>query len=97
MEVKIGIDMMEFIREFREIYHFLYENVEPDGYAEAVVAFDNALNNDEFAKFVMEVTKYMCDFISSDREAAAFMYALDKFKAKALEEMQFVYYAKGNT
>jgi len=44
-------------------------------YNEAVTAFDEFLKTNN--KFVGEFVKHRGDFVSSDREAAAFMFALD--------------------
>lgn len=72
----ININIEQFLKQFRKEYAFLWDNYDNvAGYREAVDAFD------EFAPrhkdFVCEFVKYRQDFISSDREAAAFMFALD--------------------
>lgn len=76
MEININIE--QFCKEFQKEYNFLYENNDRvAGYEEAVRAFD------EFApkhkKFVSEFNRYRGDFISSDREAVAFMFAMEKY------------------
>lgn len=74
--MKFNIDIEKFTKQFNKEYKFLYDN---DGYVagyrEAVEAFDNFVV--EHAEFVGKFIEYRCDFISSDREAAAFMFALD--------------------
>lgn len=77
MENKINI--AEFEKQFNKEYEFLYgHNDNVAGYREAVQSFD------EFIKihgdFVGEFAKYRGDFISSDRECAAFMFALETMK-----------------
>ena len=72
----MNINIHEFARQFGKEYSFLYDNNDNvAGYDEAVKAFD------EFApkhkKFLTEFADYRQDFIVSDREAAAFMFALD--------------------
>lgn len=75
------MDIQKFLDKFNDEYDFLYEAAgngrEVAGEDEAVEAFD------EFVKthgdFVGEFAKYRGDFISSDREAAAFMFALGAF------------------
>lgn len=72
------MNIKKFLEKFNAEYEFLYENNDNvAGYREAVNAFD------EFAKdhqqFVGEFVNYREDFISSDREAAAFMFALETF------------------
>jgi hypothetical protein len=47
------------------------------GYKEAVQAFDEFLPYHH--GFVDEFVKYRGDFLSSDREAAAFMFAMEKY------------------
>jgi hypothetical protein len=72
----MGINIHEFHRKFGEEYEFLYEHGDNVfGYREAVEA------GDEFIKshpdFVLEFVQYRGDYITSDREVAAFMFALD--------------------
>lgn len=73
-----SINIQKFADEFHAEYNFLYDNNDNvAGYDEAVNAFD------DFAKshgnFIMEFVQYRRDFISSDREAAAFMFAMEKY------------------
>lgn len=57
-------------------HEYLYQNKNNVvGYEEAVDAFDEFIK--EHGDFVGEFAKYRNDFISSDREAAAFMFALE--------------------
>lgn len=74
--MKKKISIQEFLEKFNDEYKFLYDsNGTVCGEKEAVKAFD------DFAKqhgdFVREFVIFRGDFISSDREAAAFMFALD--------------------
>lgn len=73
----MNINIDDFLLQFNKEYNFLYENNNVVGYEEAVTAFD------EFVKihkdFVCEFVTYRNDIISSDREAAAFMFALETF------------------
>lgn len=72
----INISIREFTKQFQKEYDFLYGNNDNvAGYGEAVSAFDDFLK--EHNDFVGEFMRYRGDFISSDREAAAFMFALD--------------------
>lgn len=76
----MSINIKEFLKQFRKEYSYLYDNYDRvAGYVEAVYAFD------EFAPkhktFISEFTKYRGDYVSSDREAAAFMFALKKMTA----------------
>lgn len=74
------MNIHEFAKKFSEEYSFLYKNQDRvAGYREAVDAFDEYLKNDigGFRKFVGEFANYRNDLISSDREAAAFMFALE--------------------
>lgn len=73
-----SINIDEFTKQFNKEYNFLYDNNDcVAGYNEAVKAFDSFINNDNNANFVSEFARYCGDFISSDREAAAFMFALE--------------------
>ena len=72
----MAIDIVKFLEVFNKEYNFLYDNDDNvAGYEEAVDSFD------EFVKthgdFVGEFVNFRGDFVSSDREAAAFMFALD--------------------
>lgn len=72
----VTISIQKFAEQYQKEYSFLYQhgnNVA--GYREAVDAFD------EFVKthgdFVGEFARFRGDLITSDREAAAFMFALE--------------------
>lgn len=72
----ININIDTFTERFKKEYEFLYDNDDRvAGYSEAVAAFDDFLK--EHNDFVGEFVRYRGDFISSDREAAAFMFALE--------------------
>ena len=76
----MSINIHEFAKKFGQEYSFLYENRDRvAGFREAVDAFDEYLAKDVggFKKFVGEFVDFRKDFISSDREAAAFMFALE--------------------
>ena len=76
MTINISID--RFKQRFDEEYAFLYEHRDNvAGFDEAVDGFDGFLQNETNAGFVREFAAYRGDVISSDREAAAFMFALD--------------------
>ena len=78
----INVNIHEFTEKFNQEYEFLYDNYDRvAGYDEAVEAFDEACKNEKFAAFVGEFVKFRGDFISSDREAAAFMFALESMGA----------------
>ena len=72
------VNISEFLNQFNKEYAFLYDHRDHvAGYSEAVDAFDEFCTNENHAAFVGEFAKYRQDFITSDREAAAFMFALD--------------------
>lgn len=75
----ITVNIHEFKEQFDKEYAFLYDHDDNvAGYEEAVSAFDDALgNNDNFKRFVSEFCEYRKDPITSDREAGAFMFALE--------------------
>lgn len=79
----MDINIHEFAKKFSEEYGFLYDNDDRvAGYREAVDTFDEFLKNDigGFKKFVSEFCNFRKDLVSSDREAAAFMFALESMK-----------------
>lgn len=71
------MNMRKLLDIFNDEYNFLYENNDNVvGYEEAVSAFDNEI---EMHRDVLkEFCEHRKDFISSDREAAAFMFALQR-------------------
>ena len=72
--MKINIE--KFNKQFQKEYNFLYDHHDNvAGYDEAVAAFDDFIQTQ--GEFVGEFARYRHDFISSDREAAAFMFALE--------------------
>lgn len=71
-----NVDINNFIKKYNEEYNFLYSaNDCVAGFDEAVKAFDDFSKNHK--DFISEFVKRTGDFISSDREAAAFMFTLD--------------------
>lgn len=69
--------MKKLLDDFMNEYILLYSaNDRVAGYSEAVKAFDELLATTEGKKLIQEFVAYRGDFISSDREAAAFMFAL---------------------
>lgn len=66
--------MKVFEDDYKRMYNLKHGGEELAGYAEAVKAFDDFLFTD--GDFVRDFIAYRGDFISSDREAAAFMFAL---------------------
>lgn len=80
----MSINIHEFSERFSETYDFLYDSEDRvAGFDEAVDAFDEYLAKDiqGFKAFVAEFSKYRHDIISSDREAAAFMFVLEEMGA----------------
>lgn len=85
----ITVNIHEFYEKFQQEYKFLYDHEDRvAGYEEAVSAFDDAYNNNQnFINFVSEFNEYRAmkrgffDMISSDREAGAFMFALEALTA----------------
>ena len=74
----ININIHVFARKFVEEYNFLY-NAYPayvPGYNEAVAEFDELLAMAWGKDFIREFVRFRGDAIFSDREAAAFMFAL---------------------
>lgn len=73
------LNIYDFAKQYGKEYDFLYDNDDHvAGYREAVEDFDRMMKgNDAFNKFVCEYVNFRGDFISSDREAAAFMFACE--------------------
>lgn len=71
---KKTLNIHEFLKQFEKEYEFLYDH-NVAGAREAADAFDEFLKVHK--DFVGEFVRFRGDFISSDREAAAFMFALE--------------------
>jgi len=72
----MNINIHTFSKQFDKEYSFLYDNKDNvAGYNEAVTAFDEFLKDNK--DFICEFNAYRKDIVSSDREAAAFMFALE--------------------
>ena len=70
-----------FAKKFKEEYNFLYKTEDGGksvaGYYDAIKAGETFVH--QHHEFVAEFIRYRRDFISSDREIAAFMFALSCF------------------
>ena len=74
--MKRAINIQDFLGKFNNEYKFLYDSHgSVCGEKEAVKAFDDFVK--QHGDFVREFVAFRGDFISSDREAAAFMFTLD--------------------
>ena len=74
--MKRAINIQDFLEKFNDEYKFLYDsNGTVCGEKESVKAFDDFVKQN--GDFVREFVAFRGDFISSDRGAAAFMFALD--------------------
>lgn len=82
----VAVDMEELEPVFEKWYSNFYRTHDDNDskeYREAVKTFDQKSKNDpEFSSIVQQFTNHHCDFISSDREAAAFVMALDELNHK---------------
>jgi hypothetical protein len=66
------------LRAFNKQYDFIYNNKDNvSGYREALQWFDNNSNKQEYKYLVDALVKQRQDYISSDREAVAFAFALE--------------------
>ena len=79
----VSISIEEFKAQYDKEYEFLYAHYDHvAGYSEAVTAFDDGMRERQwFRDFVNAFAQYRKDCISSDREAAALMFALDAMRA----------------
>lgn len=69
----------KMIEDFNKEYEYLYDNYIED--AESVDEFDSKMKNDfAFKLLVSAFAEARHDFITSDREAAAFMRAFHKMQ-----------------
>ena len=73
----MNINIQKFAEQFDKEYRFLYNHDDMvAGYNEALEEGDKFIA--EHGDFVGEFAKYRGDFISSDREVVAFMFALNE-------------------
>ena len=74
--MKKSVSIKKFLKKFQKEYKFLYDNYDNvAGFRDAVNEFDYRIHHDlGFNKMVQEFVIYRNDFISSDREAAAYMF-----------------------
>lgn len=73
----MNINIQKFAEQFDKEYRFLYDHDDMvAGYNEALEEGDKFIA--EHGDFVGEFAKYRGDFISSDREVVAFMFALNE-------------------
>lgn len=79
MEKLNNISMNRFLTEFKNQYNFLYNNGDSNvcGYYDALNEWNIFIKNDYAKEFVGRYIQYTSDFISSDREVVAFMFALN--------------------
>ena len=86
-----GPNMKELKNAFVKNYSRLYQtddDHESGEFYDAVDKFDEmSANNAQFTATVQKFNKYMGDLISSDREAAAFVMALDDLEKAKIPEM----------
>ena len=76
----VNVNIREFTEKFYDEYDFLYENRDMvAGYDEAVESGDIFMRYHQ--EFVAKFAKYRGNFITSDREVAAFMFALEDMGA----------------
>lgn len=69
------IDIAAFLEKFNREYQFLYDNHDNvAGYAEALAAGNQFFKS--HPDFIAEFARYRGDALTSDREIAAFMFAL---------------------
>lgn len=80
----MNINIEKFAEAYNQEYEFLYSShisgYDVAGEQEAAEEFDERMKNPSFKSFVAEYAKYRQDYISSDTEAAAFMFALSRFE-----------------
>lgn len=72
------LTMKKLLDKFVEVYNYLYEHPQMPvpGYAEAIKDFDNMLATPVGKVFIRTFVEYRGDAVTSDREAAAFIFAL---------------------
>lgn len=86
-ETRLGI--ATFYEKYVKEYGFCKDSGDNvAGFDEAVKAFSAFIESDANAAFVREFCAHMGDYIASDREAAAFMFALESMTAPSMCETE---------
>ena len=76
--MKTKIDYNRLLSQFRKEYNFLYDNYDHvAGFREAVEFFDQFIKTSSGRDIISKFASLRQDIITSDREAAAFSFALD--------------------
>ena len=79
---KVNLDDVKpetMLRLFEEEYERLYEcGDKVEGYSDAVDSFDEYIKDKYFLSFVGNFNRLREDVVTSDREAAAFMFAMNR-------------------
>ena len=72
------LTMKKLLDKFVEVYNYLYEhhNMPVPGISDAVKEFDDMLATPVGKLFIRSFAEYRGDAVTSDREAAAFIFAL---------------------
>lgn len=79
MEIKVNIH--KFLEQFNNEYSFLYDSYDNvAGYREALEFGDNFIKQEKNKDFVREFCMFRGDFLTSDREVAAFAFTLEVFE-----------------
>lgn len=73
--------MKKLLDQFKKEYNYIYDAQTAGGfipgYMEAVADFDKLATTEKVSAILADFIQARGDFISSDREAAAFMFALE--------------------
>ncbi len=78
MEKIIDVNIEHFLEHFNAFCEYLYNNNDNvNGFKEAVEIGNNFIESNP--EFLGQFVKYRGDFISSDREVAAFAFTLCKY------------------
>lgn len=73
----MNINIKTFAKYFSEEYNRIYNNHDNvEHYEENIARFDDYIKENN--EFVKKFAEFRGDFISSDREASAFIFALDR-------------------
>lgn len=81
-----SVDLKTFNDLYTKEYNWLYKNNDDViGYEDACRAFDVIINrNKSIVEFLTRFNEFREDIISSDREAAAFVFALEDMEKLAI-------------
>lgn len=78
----MNINIHKFTKKYNQFYEYFYRGGYHPKYYAAIEFFDRFIQDENNKQFMQEFNSFTNDFVSSDREAAAFIIALAEMTAE---------------